>query len=176
MEHDGGTWYRPEDETLVADLGRVLAEADPVPEWVYRAAREAITTRTLDEELAVLIGDTSSGPGDVPDPELAGTGALFESVRTAAAIMPEGRILSFAGGDVQIDLEIDRRGGTAHLIGQLTGASPGDCSLEYGTGQRRLVVVDDLGRFLVPVVNRGPVRLRCRSHTGTRVATAWIAL
>ena len=43
----------PDDE-LVADLRRVLAAVDPIPEHVQLAARLAIEWRTLDAELAAL--------------------------------------------------------------------------------------------------------------------------
>jgi hypothetical protein len=158
-----------DDERLLAALAEVLAEADPPPEWVLFAARAAITTRALDEELAELIGDTELTTVD------GSAGLAFEAVRTAAAT-PEGRMLSFDGGGVQIDLEVDRRGRAATLIGQLTGACPDGCTLEYGDGRSRPVHLDGLGRFLVTVAGRSPVRLRCRSVSGARITSSWISL
>jgi hypothetical protein len=142
-----------DDDRLIADLGRVLGEADPMPEWMVAASRAAITTRALDSELAELVGDS----GD----------ASFEAVRSEAGT----RMLAFAGGGVQVDLEIE---GAGELIGQLTGASGEGCELEDRAGRRYPVAVDDLGRFLVTLPGPGPVRLHCRTPEGRPVTTSWI--
>jgi hypothetical protein len=148
-----GTAGMADDERLIADLGRMLGEADPMPDWVVAATRAAITTRTIDTELARLVGDT--------------TDASFEAVRTAAG----PRMVSFAGGGVQVDLEIEDSG---ELIGQLTDASTEGCELEDRAGRRYPVAVDGLGRFAGAVPGPGPIRLHCRARDGRPVATSWI--
>jgi hypothetical protein len=149
----------PDDDALLAQLRRIAAEADPVPDAVRAAALAALTTRDLDAELAHLVGDSA-----VED--------AFEPVRAG----PIGsRLLSFAGGGVQVDLEISPHGGQVALMGQLTGADETGCTLERA-GSAEPVRVDPLGRFLAGPLDRGPIRLRCRSTTGEPVLTAWVAV
>lgn len=149
----------PDDEALLVQLRRIVAEADPPPEAVRAAALAALTTRNLDGELAQLVGDSA-----VAD--------AFEPVRAGPA---GSRLLSFVGGGVQVDLEISPHGGQVALMGQLTGAADTGCTLER-VGSAEVVRVDTLGRFLAGPVDRGPIRLRCRSTAGEPVLTAWVAV
>jgi hypothetical protein len=152
------------DDQLMVELGRVVRMVDPVPEGVLAAARAVIASRDLDGELAALLADsgapTSAGP-----------------VRTGAS----GRLLSFACGPVQIDLEIttgpDRLADirVVDIIGQLSGGSADGCVLEY-PGGRQPVALDGLGRFAVTGAPAGPVRIRCRSAAGAPVTTTWVTL
>jgi hypothetical protein len=150
------------DDQLVDRLSRIATEIDPLPETVRLAARAAFATRDLDRELAALVGDSAAE---------AGAGLAFEPVRGTAAA---GRMLSFAGGGVRVDLEISRYGGRVDLIGQLAGAAPDACELEYASGPPRPLDVDDLGRFLVTDTYPGTVRIRCRSTGGALVVTSWV--
>ncbi len=147
------------DDRLIAELRRMVGAVDPVPDGVLAAARAAIATRDLDGELAEVVADS-------------GTRVPAGSVRGGTP----RRLLSFAGGEVQIDLEVtlgpDRVIG---IIGQLSGGSTGDCALEYPAG-RQPVSVDGLGRFAVTGARCGPVRVRCRSAAGAQVTTSWVTL
>jgi hypothetical protein len=151
---DGGI-----DDQLIAELRRVVGTVDPVPEGVLAAARAAMAARDLDGELAELVADS-------------GTRVPAGSVRGGTP----RRLLSFACGEVQIDLEItvgsDRLVG---IIGQLSGGSNDDCALEYPAG-RQPVSLDSFGRFAVAGARCGPVRVRCRSAAGARVTTSWVTL
>jgi hypothetical protein len=151
------------DDQLIGELRRVVRMVDPVPDGVLAAARAAIATRDLDGELAELMADLIADSG----------------TRVAAGLVRSGtprRLLSFACGQVQIDLEIttgsDRLIG---IIGQLTGGSTDDCVLEYPAG-RQPVSLDSLGRFAVTGARSGPMRVRCRSAAGERVTTTWVTL
>ena len=160
------------DDELVADLRRVASVIDPVPDEVRAAARAAISTRDLDRQLAELIADSAGG-----DDEARGPAAAFEQVRTWSGDGPaSSRLLSFAGGDVQVDLEVSEHGDGVDVIGQFTGASIEECVLEYANGVRLPLEVDSLGRFLVNGLLHGPVRARCRSTDGTAVTTAWVTI
>ena len=162
----------PADDELVAELRRVASTIDPVPDDVRTAARAAISTRDLDRQLADLIADSAGG-----DDEVQGSAAAFEQVRTWTGDGPaSSRLLSFAGGDVQVDLEVSEHGDGVDVMGQFTGASIGECVLEYANGERLPLEVDSLGRFLVNGVRRGPVRARCRSTDGAAVTTAWVTI
>jgi hypothetical protein len=154
------------DDELLDWLRRVAAEADPVPEDIGVAARAAILLHDLDGELAELIADS------------AGTtsGVEYETVRRASADPTADRLLSFEGGGVRVELEIMPGDGGLTVIGQLDGASPDGCELEYGDGHRETVQLDELGRFLLDRTRGGPVRMRCTSVRGSPVVTSWVNL
>ena len=152
-----------DDDEMIAALRRVAAEVDPVPDDVRDAAHAAIGTRDLDGELAALVADS------------AAEGA-FEQVRGGTAGAPTRRLLTFAHGDVQVDVEVSDQREWVDLIGQFTGASTEDCMLEHANGGRRELEVDSLGRFMVTGVPRGAVRARFRSADGASMTTAWVTL
>jgi hypothetical protein len=154
------------DDALLDRLRRVVAEADPMPLEVLLAAEAAFTTRDLDGELAVLVADSADAASDL----------AFEPVRAGTPGSGASRLLSFAGGGVQIDLEVNEHGDRLDLFGQFTGASPDECVLEHATAGPRPLEVDSLGRFIISDARRGPTRARCRSATGARVLTAWVSI
>ena len=148
-------------DDLLADLRRVMAEADGPPEAVRAAARAAFLARNLDDELAVLIADSRAADGD------------YEPVR-AVPEPAQGRwLLSFEGGGVQVDMEVDEERNGVRLLGQFSGTSGDEFFLESSNGLRRLDV-DEIGRFIVGGVTHGAVRLRCRSADGARITTVWV--
>jgi hypothetical protein len=154
------------DEDLIAWLRRAVADVDPVPDQVLIAARAAISTRDLDGELAVLVADSHAQD----DQSL---GALFEPVRSHTPPQNRPRLLTFAGGGVQIDLELGPRQGLVDVVGQFTGSAPGECAIQHASMEWRRLDVDELGRFLFSGLPPGPVRLRCQSTRATPVITAW---
>src|SRR5262245_59125369 len=160
------------DLELVAELRRVVAQIDSVPGEVSAAARAAITTRNLDGELAALVGDSAAD--DNSESELTGPAMAFEPVRAETVEDRGSRMLSFASRVVQLDIELRSHGDRLDLIGQLTGASADGCVLERATGGVYPIPVDSLGRFLIGGVERGPLRVRCRSSSGDPVITAWV--
>jgi hypothetical protein len=148
------------DDELQARLARVVAEIDAVPEEVRQAARAAFGTRDLDGELAVLVADSAHDG--------------FEAVRAGDVLGP--RLLSFACGEVQVDLEVSRTGDQLDLTGQVTGAAEHGCRLEYPRGATLELDLDSIGRFLVSGIPAGPIRLRCYSAAGAPVLTSWVAV
>jgi hypothetical protein len=152
-----------DDDTLLGELRRLAAEADPMPEAVLTAADAAIGTRDLDSQLAVLLADTWAPESDRSP----------EQVRGGGPETTQNRVLIYAAEDVRIDVGIQSEAGSRKLIGQITGASTEGSSVERPDGTAVPVEIDDLGRFLV-MVDAGPVRLRCLSLTGTVVVTAWL--
>jgi hypothetical protein len=159
-----------EDDALVAELRRLAAEVDSVPDEVRAAAHAAITTRHLDCELAVLVADSSA------DVEVGHPASAFEQVRTGTAGSQNRRLLSFAGGGAQVDLELSDQGDRLDLIGQFSGASTEGCVLEYASGAPLELELDDLGRFLVSGARHGLVRARFRSAAGVQMITAWVTV
>jgi hypothetical protein len=155
-----------DDDALLARLRAISAQTDAVPDAVLAAARAAIETRNLDNELATLIADSAA---TTPD-------QAFEAVRRGPPGSVAERLLSFEGGGVQVELEVARHGDGLTLMGQVVGVAPGECVLERGTGPDETLHLDELGRFLAEGVPAGPARLRCRSTTGRIVVTAWVSL
>jgi hypothetical protein len=159
-----------DDDGLMAELRRIAADVDPVPDAVVAAAHAAIETRDVDRRLAELIAEL------VADSEATAPGQAFEAVRQGPDSPAADRLLSFAGEGVGVELEVVGGRGDLVLIGQITGAVAGACELERGDGRRLPVELDELGRFLVPRQGGGPVRLRCRRPDGRAVVTGWVNL
>jgi hypothetical protein len=153
-------------DELLAGLRRVASAVDGPPDAVIAAARAAFLARDLDGALAVLIADSR-----VPD----GDASSFETVRTALEPTQGRWLLSFFGGGVQVDMEVDDGGDRVRLLGQFSGASGDEYYLESAAGRRR-IEVDAVGRFIVDDVDPGPVRLRCRGADGTPITTAWVSV
>jgi hypothetical protein len=160
------------DDELIDDLRRVASEADPVPDDVRAAAYAAINTRDLDAELALLIADSAAESHDLEWDPVVG----YDPVRAGTAGAQTRRLLSFAAGDVQLDIEVSDHGGRLDIIGQFSGAPVSDSELEYADGGRHSLQVDSLGRFVVSGARPGAVRARFRSAGGTPVATSWVAI
>lgn len=157
-----------DDDALVAELRRVAAEIDGPPSGVSSAARAAITARDLDGELAVLIADSRAA---------ADADALaYEPARADIDGAQGGWMLSFAGGGVQVDMEVGDDCGRVRLVGELAGVLADECYLVFADGERRRLEVDDLGRFVVEDARHGPIRLQCMSTDGIRVTTAWVTI
>ena len=138
------------DDELLARLRNAANELDPVPEHVLAAARAAITTRRLDEELAELIADS----------------ALVESAVRAAG--GEVRLLSFEAADVSLELQVEYQGDEVSVRGLVTGTA-GEAVVEVA-GTRHAVRIDD-GWFAVTGLPRGATRV---SVPG--VVTSWVQL
>jgi len=149
------------DDDLLATLRRVASVIDPVPADVREAARAAFLFYNIDTELAVLVGD-SRVPG-------------FARVRGTPTPDQGHWLLSFAGGGVQVDMEVAELAGRIALVGQFLNASGDEYLLETPRGQQS-IEVDELGRFMVDGVSHGRIRLRCRSADGAPVTTVWVTI
>lgn len=141
------------DEQLLSELRAISARTDPAPEHVMAAARAAFETRSLDE-LAQLMLDSET--------------SLDSGTRGPG----ETRLLSFAAGDVGIELQVDIEAGTATIRGLLRGAS-GSVQIEGAAGVPILVEVDEQGWFVARQVSLGRTRLRVASAA---VTTEWFPL
>ena len=148
----------PDDDELLAQLRRIAAAADPVPELVIQAARSAFGLRDLDARLAELVRDSAI---DLPATAVRGG---------------DRRMLSFEVGDVAVECEITERDLRRDILGQLVGGQAAGIDAEVAGTQRVTVPVDERGRFSVRDLPAGPVRLRCRLADGTTVVTSWAAM
>ena len=154
------------DESILADLRRIAATVDGPPDGVLTAARAAFLTRDLDGELALLVADSRTA---------GGTGG-YAPIRAGLDREAQGHwMLSFEGGGVQVDMEVEERHGRVRLIGQFSGASGDEYLLESGGRQRR-IEVDAIGRFILDDVAHGPIRLRCRAADGAPITTVWVTI
>jgi hypothetical protein len=154
------------DDELITSLRDIASQIDALPPEVHDAARAAHLALDLDSEIAVLVVDTRVGS---PSP------SAFAPVRDADET-PGQWLLSFSGGGVEIDVEVeDAAPDGLRLLVQFTGATGGDYQLETSGGSRCLDV-DDLGRLVISGVPHGPIRIRCRAASGAPVTTAWVTI
>lgn len=138
-------------------LRRIAAEIDPPPEHVVAAARAALSTRRLDEELAELVMDS----------ELVETG----QVRSGAA---QVRLLSFESAAVSVELQVEETAGGRSVRGLVAGAT-GEVVLET-LHQQRSAPLSEEGWFTIDGAPVGIVRFRLRSTTGAAVLSSWVSL
>ena len=142
---------RLDDDQLLALLGEVLDDMDPVPADALAAARAANLLR-LDGELAELVFDS------LLDDRAVG-------VRDATA--GDVRSLTFTAGGRTIEVDLT----DADVVGRITPAEAVELELVQPSG-RTPIAVDELGRFRVGLAP-GPVRLQL-SGGAAPAATPWI--
>ena len=151
-----------DDEALLAELGRVLAVADPIPEDARLAARLAIEWHTIDAELAALVHDST-----IDEPALA--------LRGAAA----PRALTFESAQLTIEIETEPQdpsaGGDLRLVGQLIPPQVAQIAIHNGD-EFVLRHADERGRFDAPGLRPGPLSLRCRLGDARLVETSRLTI
>ena len=149
------------DARLLAALRAVAGSVDPVPAAVTQAARESLTWRNIDAELAELAYDSL-----LDDALLVGT---------RSEVAP--RSLTFEAADVVVEVEVVDTGERRRLLGQLVPPRPADIQVRHSGGMIR-VGADDVGRFTAAGVAAGPVSLRCRvaGQEDAPVETPWVVV
>jgi hypothetical protein len=130
---------------------------------VVEAARAAFLTRDLDAEIAALTADSRAADETAYEPARADDPAQGQW------------LLSFQGGGLHIDIEIDDERGDMRLLGQFSGPSVSECVL-YAERGPVPVDLDGLGRFIVDGLAHGPIRLRCVLADGRRITTTWVRI
>ena len=144
------------DAALLELVAEAIGAADPVPDHVLAAARGAVAWRTIDQDLADLVFDSSFELTGVRDPNAA-------------------RQLTFRSDDVEIELMLvdstQRR-----LVGQLVPAMATTVRLE-STETHVEHTTDRFGRFSFDGVQTGPVRITVPATAGGRaISTDWMLL
>lgn len=147
------------DQDLLVRLGQVAAQADPVPDLVLDLARAAWETRALDAELLRLVAETTGVPVGV------------------RSVVDQPRVLSFDGGGLVLDLQVERAGPGVRLTGQVLPwpDGGGTATVEQPDGTRCDAVVGDLGDFVVEGLALALFRLHLQPVEGTPLTTGWIA-
>jgi hypothetical protein len=146
------------DEDLIRRLRRIAAEADPVPDSLYAAARAAFALRDVDARVAELVRDSAL------DAPLVAVRAPRDS---------DARMLSFEAADTAIECEITVRGGTRDISGQLSGTAATTVAAEIAGHPPVPADVRAHGFFAVRGLPPGPFRLKCQLADGTTIATTW---
>jgi hypothetical protein len=145
-----------QEDEIMSRLRRGLDQSDPVPTDVTEFAKEALSWRTIDAELAQLSYDSTDE-------------ATSNTVRSTAS----ARIVGFETGEWMIDLEHDAA--TRELRGQIQRAGRLEVELHV-VGAVLVTGTDELGRFSFDGVEAGPVALVIRVESGETVKTEWIVL
>jgi hypothetical protein len=153
-------------DALLGELGGLLARLDPVPPQLLDQVRRVFCWRSIDAELAELSFDS------LIDREVA------LAVRSDGDSILEPRMLGFGavvdGEDLSIEIEVSSVDGQCTMFGQLSPAGAARVTVQARDGEALDVPVDELGRFLVRPVPRGPVRLQIE-HAGHLVQTTWVS-
>ena len=141
------------DEGLMEELSVAIGQERDVPDHRRQAAYAAFAWRTVDQDLLTLMHDSS----------LQATAAVRGS--------EDARTLSFEGGGMSLELEVD--GPT--LTGQvLLPGSMGEVTMERADGVSRTARTDASGFFSLPDAE-GTVRFAV-DIDGTVLRTEWIVL
>lgn len=145
------------DEQIILSLGTALRAVDPVPPEVLEAAKAVYTWRTIDAELAELVGDTA-----------------VEALAVRGTHAP--RILTFAVGPLTLVIEVAEQRDRRRLLGQIVAPRSAEVELDH-PGGAVTVAADELGRFRVEDFPTGPVRLSLRFPDDPgRVVTSWVSV
>jgi hypothetical protein len=131
-------------EATFKRLAELVRSADPVPSEVVAAAKESFTWRSIDEELAELVYD-STFDGD-----------LLAGVRAGGTV---GRQLTFEAPGLVLEVEV-LDGPDRELTCQIVPPQPATLELRHRNGSICLER-DDFGMFHMTEVPVGPVSLRC---------------
>jgi hypothetical protein len=149
-------------EDLLQELRDVAERADPVPDAVLGAAKDAFIWRTVDTEIAQLLADSAAPVGAA-------------GVRSGAP----PRLLTFQGPGLEVEIEVADTGPTRRLTGQVV--PPGPVHIVVRTSAAALDIdADEMGRFTVGDVASGAVSLLVSrvGDAGHRheVATSWVSI
>jgi hypothetical protein len=149
----------PSDDEISELLRKVAARLEPVPPELLDAAAEAFAWRDIDAELAELV---------------------FDSLADATLVRgaPGQRMISFASGELSLDVQVTATGDVRTVMGQIAPPQPGLVDIRRPDGTVT-VEVDELGRFRSGPLPPGPVSLRLRpagTAAGPAVVTDWVAL
>jgi hypothetical protein len=155
MEHTAAT--APGDDSLLADLHRVVAVGDPVPDDWRAAASSSFRWSSIDAEAAELAYDSISGR----DRRIGGGHISGFALRE----------LRYVAGARAIELELDVGDDKLRVLGRLIPARRADVVATWPEG-RRVTTTDDDGAFRFDELPRRPLSVYVTGDH--RVKTGWI--
>jgi hypothetical protein len=146
----------PDDEELMADLGRATSSA-PVPEPVLRAARAAFQRRR--QEAGHVLA------------RLGYDSVLDDEFVMRAGAPDDRRIVTFDSQTLSVEIELS----TDRLVGQLVPPMAAEVELVSATATIGRTTADSMGCFALERPPPGAVQFRCRVSAGL-VFTDWVLL
>lgn len=149
------------DDALLAELARLLARVDPVPDEVTLAARSALAWRSMDAELAELLHDSA-----LEVEPLAGVRSTGGGWRALTFETPDG---------VAVEVEVAAERSKRAIIGQIVPPARAKVIIRF-PGADFPVTADDLGRFQADGLRPGPISLRCEFADGRAIETGWVTI
>jgi hypothetical protein len=153
-------WRELDDATLLAHLRQALREHESPPPWVVELSKACFALRRLDAELATLVADS-----------------LDEATGPRVRAVHAPRMVSFASGDLTVEVGLAPGSEGWRLVGQLDPPDPARIELRRPTGSPGTVVdTDRRGRFTLDVTEPGPVSLLCHRQGRPAVVTTWLQL
>jgi hypothetical protein len=141
------------DEGLMEELAVAIGQERAVPDHHRQAAYGAFAWRTVDQDLLTLMHDSA----------LQATAAVRGS--------EDARTLSFAGGEMSLELEVDGSVVTGQL---LLAGSRGEITMERADGESRTARTDASGFFALPDAS-GTVRFAVEIDGAVR-HTEWVVI
>jgi hypothetical protein len=139
---------------LLSELYEAFERIDPVPASVYAGGRAAFAWRDPNAALADLVADHRA---------------------TGVGLRGDGRLLSFSGTGVGVELEVSGSGAVREIVGRLAPAVAAELSVRHRAGEL-LSTVDRTGHFLVQEVPAGLVMLVFRLPDASSIVTSWVRL
>jgi hypothetical protein len=147
------------NDALLRQLGLIAERLEPAPALVYQLGYAAFAFRSLDAELAELVDDSA-----LQADELAG-------VRGDSDV----RMLFYQASELAVELHVTRREGRHSALGQVVGGSVTAVRVE-SLEREETLPIDDLGRFDVDDLPRGPFRIHLVDPGQPVVITDWTIL
>jgi hypothetical protein len=149
-----------DDDVLQAALGQALDAVEVGSSSAEQLARSAVELGRIDAELAELVSDSYLDVGS--------------ALAVRATGVEEGRMLTFAGDGLTLDLDLPTAAET--VLGQVEvddelALAEATVVVESAAGPRSLPV-DELGRFRGEL-GRGPIRVVLAAG-GRTLVTPWI--
>jgi hypothetical protein len=148
---------QPDDERLLAALGRAIRARRDVPPEFVQAAKDAFAWHDIDAELAQLTYDSVHG---------------IELAARTRAENASIRALTFTSARLTIELEVTAES----VLGQLLPTQVATIEIQTHGGVDSVVAADEIGCFSISPIPRGTFRLRCLATGGIDVRTGWISL
>jgi hypothetical protein len=148
------TRWLDDDDELMAELGRVVADDLQVPARIIDAAKACFAWRTIDADLAILTGSSAG---------------MADGLAEVRGDVPGPRLFCFEQGDVGVEIEVS----SSTVRGQLYPSRTGLITVLTPTGPFAETRTDEMGCFSAPWPASGPARIRCDTKDSNFV-TDWL--